>query len=120
MFAAAAAEIIVGIALAVLLLVLYSRARVGSSPARPTIATREPPVLQAGTSREESIIVAGREYWIADAGPKDEVLEPCPWCLRVPAPGENITRCQNPHCQRVAHKTCNEKNGGCGGVCTVL
>ncbi len=84
------------------------------------LVIREPVVVGQRPRSLPKIAVGGRTYQVVEVGTADEIVEPCPWCLRVPMQDEGIARCNNLHCRRVAHKRCNDNNGGCGGVCSVL
>lgn len=86
----------------------------------PRVRPREAPVIHTSQPTNSTVIVGGRPYLVPTASATQEAVDPCPWCLRMPLPGEDVVRCSNPHCRRIVHRAHLQENGSCGGVCGVL
>lgn len=86
----------------------------------PRIQSREAPVIHRAPAPDIAVTVGGRVYLVPPASAVERATEPCPWCLRMPEPGDDVVRCSNRHCARIVHRAHMQENGACGGICAVL
>jgi hypothetical protein len=107
----------------ILAVVLYYWRRHDAKRRRPPrIKSRDLPLLEGfatiyGAPEPETVQVAGRVYLI-DSEPSSSGL--CPWCGGSVERSDSATVvCARAFCGQMAHRDCNERQGGCGGVCRV-